>query len=39
MTRHPLVLVGGGHAHVRVIRALAERPRPACMSRWSRTGC
>lgn len=27
MNRH-LVLVGGGHAHVQVIRALAERPEP-----------
>jgi pyridine nucleotide-disulfide oxidoreductase family protein len=27
MARH-LVLVGGGHAHVQVIRALAERPEP-----------
>ncbi len=27
MDRH-LVLVGGGHAHVQVIRALAERPEP-----------
>jgi selenide,water dikinase len=28
MTQHRLVLVGGGHAHVQVIRALAERPEP-----------
>jgi selenide,water dikinase len=27
MDRH-LVLIGGGHAHVQVIRALAERPEP-----------
>jgi pyridine nucleotide-disulfide oxidoreductase family protein len=25
---HQIVLVGGGHAHVQVIRALAERPEP-----------
>jgi selenide,water dikinase len=28
MTERRLVLVGGGHAHVQVIRALAERPEP-----------
>lgn len=28
MAEHRLVLVGGGHAHVQVIRALAERPEP-----------
>jgi pyridine nucleotide-disulfide oxidoreductase family protein len=28
MSDHRLVLVGGGHAHVQVIRALAERPEP-----------
>lgn len=28
MTAHHLVLVGGGHTHVQVIRALAERPEP-----------
>jgi selenide,water dikinase len=28
MTAHRLVLIGGGHAHVQVIRALAERPEP-----------
>ena len=28
MTGHRLVLVGGGHTHVQVIRALAERPEP-----------
>ena len=28
MTAHHLVLIGGGHAHVQVIRALAERPEP-----------
>ncbi len=28
MAEHRLVLTGGGHAHVQVIRALAERPEP-----------
>jgi pyridine nucleotide-disulfide oxidoreductase family protein len=28
MTEHRLVLVGGGHTHVQVMRALAERPQP-----------
>lgn len=28
MTGHRLVLVGGGHTHVQVMRALAERPEP-----------
>ena len=28
MTEHRLLLVGGGHAHVQVIRALAEHPEP-----------
>lgn len=28
MTTHRLLLIGGGHAHVQVIRALAERPGP-----------
>jgi pyridine nucleotide-disulfide oxidoreductase family protein len=28
MAEHRLVLVGGGHAHVQVVRALAERPEP-----------
>jgi pyridine nucleotide-disulfide oxidoreductase family protein len=28
MADHRLLLVGGGHAHVEVIRALAERPEP-----------
>ena len=28
MTGHRLVMVGGGHAHVQVIRALAQRPEP-----------
>ncbi len=28
MTGHRLVLVGGGHAHVQVIRALAQQPEP-----------
>ncbi len=28
MADHRLVLVGGGHAHVQVMRALAERPEP-----------
>lgn len=28
MAEHRILLVGGGHAHVQVIRALAERPEP-----------
>lgn len=28
MTAHRLLLIGGGHAHVQVLRALAERPEP-----------
>jgi pyridine nucleotide-disulfide oxidoreductase family protein len=28
MTPHRLLLIGGGHAHVQVLRALAERPEP-----------
>jgi selenide,water dikinase len=28
MTTHRVLLVGGGHAHVQVMRALAERPEP-----------